>query len=367
MKKFGFSSENNALEDAIAEVIAGIRPINPSYVREAREYNDSLCKPLGALGRLEEIRERLWAITEGYLAPFKKAVIVYAGDNGVFAEGVSSNPQETTHKVCLNILSRQSGLGRIAEFYGTEVFLEDLAVMEDVAGHTRYKVRKGTDNIMLGPAMSRTDAARFILAGISKTQELAEEGYNLLGAGEMGVCNTTTSAAVISVLTGEAPEVTTGFGSGLTKTGFERKVEVIREAIRVNEPYGDVLDIISKLGGADICAMAGTYLACASNRIPFVLDGVISLAALCAAAEFSPLVLDYAFASHRTKEKGARAVEKEFDLVPILDLDMRLGEGSGCPIAMNIMECAIFTLGSMASFHDVSVNKSDYIDIREEL
>lgn len=367
MNKFGFEEMDNILENSISEIIRGIRPVDPDYFTEAREYNDSLCKPLGSLGRLEEIRERLWAITEGNLAPFKKAVVVYAGDNGVFAEGVSYNPQDITYKVCLNIKAGRSGLGRIAKFYNTSVFLEDLAVLEDVPGHTDYKVRKGTGNIKLGPAMSRLEAAEFILAGMRRTEDLIDQGYNLIGAGEMGVCNTTTSAAVISVLTGKDPAFTTGLGSGLTRQGFDQKIAVIRESIRVNEPFSDILDLVSKLGGADICAMAGTYLACARHSVPFVLDGVISLAALAVSYEFSPDVLDYAFPSHRTRENGARAVEELFSLKPMVDLEMRLGEGSGCPIAMNLMECAVFTLGSMASFNDVSVNKEDYIDIREEL
>lgn len=367
MKKFGFKKMDNILEDSISETIREIRPIDPDYSAQAREYNDSLCKPLGSLGRLEEIRERLWAITEGDLAPFKKAVVVYAGDNGVFAEGVSFNPQDITYKVCLNIKAGSSGLGRIAQFYNTQVFLEDLAVLEDVEGHCDYKVRKGTGNIKLGPAMTRSEAAEFILAGVDRTEILIDQGYNLIGAGEMGVGNTTTSAAVISVLTGQDPELTTGFGSGLTRQGFEQKIAVIQESIRVNEPFQDILDLISKLGGADICAMAGTYLACARRKVPFALDGVISLAALAVSYEFSPSVLDYAFPSHKTRENGARAVEEMFDLKPMVDLEMRLGEGSGCPIAMNLMECAVFALGSMASFNDFSVNKEDYIDIREEL
>ena len=367
MKKFEFKNMDNIFENTIAELVRTIKPVDPAYFTEARKYNDSLCKPLGSLGQFEKIRERLWAITEGKLEPFKKAVVVYAGDNGVWAEGVSNNPQDITYKVCLNIKSGRSGLGRIAAFYHTEVFLEDLAVLEDVAGHLDYKIRKGTGNIKLGPAMTRSEAAQFVLAGIDRTNGLIDQGYNLLGAGEMGVGNTTTAAALISVLTAQDPEITTGYGSGLTRQGMKQKIAVIRESIRINRPFTDSLDLLQKLGGADICAMAGTYLACASRKVPFVLDGVISLAALAVSYEFAPEVLDYAFPSHRTEETGARAIEEKFGLKPLVDLEMRLGEGSGCPIAMNLMECAIFTLGSMASFNDVSVNKKDYIDIREEL
>ncbi|MFB0959195.1 MAG: nicotinate-nucleotide--dimethylbenzimidazole phosphoribosyltransferase [Clostridiaceae bacterium] len=366
MNSFNFQPNGSAFEREIAAVVSRIAPIEAEYLAQAREYNDSLCKPLGSLGKMEEIRERIWAITRGNPQPFQKAVVVYAGDNGVCQEGVSTNPQDITYKVCLNILSGRSGLGRIAAFYHVEVFLEDLAVLEDVEGHTTYKVRRSTDNMRLGPAMSRDDAAQYVLAGIRRTQELIDSGYNLIGAGEMGVGNTTTSSAVISLLTGVPPEETTGFGSGLTRDGVRHKVNVVRDALAINGPYGDILDAAAKLAGADICAMAGTYLACAANSIPFVLDGVISMAALALARGFHSGILEYAFSSHKTKESGARAVEQAFGLRPMLDLEMRLGEGSGCPLAMNLMECSMFTLGTMASFHDVSVNKQDYVDIREE-
>lgn len=367
MMNLDFNPNGTSWEASLRDVIAQITPVEESYLIQAREYNDSLCKPLGSLGRLEEIRERIWAITSGAPAPFKKAVIVYAGDNGVWAEEVSSNPQEVTWKVCQNILSGGSGLARIAAYYGVDVILEDLAVLEDVPGHTDYKIRRATDNIRLGPALSRDEAGQLVMAGVRRTEELLAVGYNLIGAGEMGVGNTTTSAAVISVLTGIPPERTTGYGSGLTREGIRNKIQVVADAIAVNAPYDDTLDLLAKLGGADLCAMAGTYLACSAHKIPFVLDGVISMAALAVAHSFSPLVRVYAFPSHKTSEAGARAVEEALELRPYLELDMRLGEGSGCPMAMDLIQCAMFTLDTMASFNDVSVNKQDYIDIREEL
>lgn len=353
-------------EQALKDLISGIYPVDREALTKARRLNDTLAKPLGSLGKLEEIRARLWAIRKGELSGFKKAVLVFAGDNGVCEERVSFNPQDTTHKVCQNILSGRSGLGRIAAYYGVDVYLEDLAVLTDVEGHAAFKVRRSTGNIRKGPAMTREEAARFVLAGAKKTKDLIKDGYDLIGAGEMGVGNTTTSSAVISVLTGKEPEEVTGLGSGLTPEGLRHKIQVVGDAVKVNVPYGDVLDILSKLGGADICAMAGCYLACAAMGIPFVLDGVISLAALSAAFECSPFVLDYAFSSHKPVEAGARAVEEKFNLKPMLDLDMRLGEGSGCPIAMDLMECAVFTLETMATFQEVSLSEADYIDIRGE-
>lgn len=257
-------------------------------------------------------------------------------------------------------------MGRIAAYYGVDVYLEDLAVLEDVPGHTDYKVRPGTGDMRLGPAMTREEAARSLLAGIQRTNALINEGYNLIGAGEMGVGNTTTSSAVISVLTGVSPDVTTGYGSGITEAMRGNKIQVVKDALRVNAPYRDILDVLAKVSGADICAMAGTYLACAARRIPFVLDGVISMAALAAARSFSPQVMEYCFPSHKSQDAGARAVEKALSIRPMLDMEMRLGEASGCPLAMDLIQCSLFTLGTMATFDDISVNKNDYIDIREE-
>ena len=366
MERFSFKPEVNKVELEIVQVLEHIVPLDQSYIDEAKKYSDSLAKPLGSLGRMEDIWETMWAITEGKLEPLKKAVVVYAGDNGVCAQGVSSNPQDVTFKVCESILTGRSGLGRIASFYGVDVHLEDLAVLEDVPGHTDYKVLRGTGDIRQGPAMTRQQAAQAVLAGIQRTQSLIDSGYNLIGAGEMGVGNTTTSSAVISILTGVAPDVTTGYGSGITETMRHNKIQVVKDALSVNEPYGDILDVLAKISGADICAMAGTYLVCAANRIPFVLDGVISMAALAAAKAFHPQVMAYCFPSHKSQDAGARAVEQVLGVRPMLDMNMRLGEASGCPLGMNLIECSLFTLGTMATFDDISVNKNDYIDIREE-
>lgn len=361
--QLGFSAQGD-LEEGIGQVCQAVRLPGEEFKQAARDYNDSLCKPPGSLGRLEDIYERLYGIFEGRIPVFKKCVVVYAGDNGVVAENISRNPVATTVKVCHNILQGGSGLSQIAGFYGVEVFLEDIAVREDILGHTDHKVLYGTGNMRLGPAMTREEAARCLWMGMETAGRLIKEGYNLIGAGEMGVGNTTTSAAVISCLTGALPEAATGFGSGITEADWQNKVNVVADAILVNRPYTDILDVLSKLAGGDILAMAGTYLKCAQMGIPFVTDGVIAMAALISAASFNQAVLHYGFASHRSTEPGAVIVEKLLSLQPVLDLEMRLGEGSGCPIAMDIMELAVHTLTHMATFQAVSVNKNDYIDIR---
>lgn len=361
-----FIPSNNALEKELFEYSRKIKELDESYLMEAKKYNDTLCKPLGSLGKLEDMYERLYCIFKGKIPEFKKVVIVYASDNGVYKEKISSNPQDTTYKVCKNIINGGSGLCKLAKFYNVKVELLDLGVLEDVVSHTKYKVKKGTNNIRYEAAMQREDAVKAILAGFNKTLELAKEGYNMFGAGEMGVGNTTTSATIISVLLNENAENTTGLGSGLTDSMYENKIKVINDAIINNSPFTDIIDVCAKLSGFDILGMAGTYLASSYLGYPFVLDGVISMAALLIASKINPLVLQYAFSSHSSEEKGAKLTQKHLKIKPFLDLNMRLGEGSGCPIAMSVLESAVYTLSNMATFNDVSVSKDDYIDIRKK-
>ncbi|PKK39168.1 Nicotinate-nucleotide--dimethylbenzimidazole phosphoribosyltransferase [Clostridiaceae bacterium JG1575] len=337
---------------------------DPSALLRAKARHDGLCKPPGSLGVLEDLAARLEAITGSPTPVFQKAVLVFAADNGVFAEGVSQNPQETTWKVCQNILKGRSGLGQMAAFYGVDVFLEDVGVLRDVPGHTRYKVCHGTGNIRRERALSRNEAFRCLLAGAARAREAITCGYNFLGAGEMGVGNTTTSAAVICAMTGASPEEATGYGSGLTLSGYRRKVQVVREALQRHQPFEDALEVLSCLGGADLCAMVGVYLECALHQIPFVLDGIISFAALLCAKALAPEVTAYAIASHQSAEAGARCAQKALGITPFLELSMRLGEGSGCPMAMNVAECALFTLAHMASFEEVQLTRESYIDLR---
>ncbi|MFB0918053.1 MAG: nicotinate-nucleotide--dimethylbenzimidazole phosphoribosyltransferase [Clostridiaceae bacterium] len=336
------------------------------FYKAAMVYVDSLCKPPGSLGKMEDFYGRLFSIFNGSIPEFKKCVVVFAGDNGVTDEGISRNPVDTTQKICMNILNGGSGLCKIGAYYNTDIFLEDIGVIRDIEGHTDHKVLYGTQNSVNGPAMSREEAAKCILSGMQVTEKLIESGYNLIGAGEMGVGNTTTSAAVLSALTGAKPGVVTGYGSGISHEDLLNKIRVVGESINNNQPFTDLLDLLRKISGADILAMTGAYLKCAEKGIPFVLDGVISIAALISATYFNKDVLSYAFPSHSSVEPGFKVASEFLGLKPPIDMDMRLGEGSGCPIGMNIMELSIFTLSNMAKFEDVSVDKNDYIDIRRK-
>lgn len=340
-------------------------PDNMGFER-AMDYVDSLCKPPGSLGKMEEIYGRLFSIFNGSIPNFKKCVVVFAGDNGVTEEGVSRNPVDTTYKICVNIQNNGSGLCKISTFYNTDVLLEDIGVLRDIEGHTEHKVLYGTNNTVKGPAMTRKEAADCLISGMTVAEDLIDSGYNLIGAGEMGVGNTTTSASVLSALTGAKPGKVTGYGSGISSEDLINKIRVVEQSIEINQPFTDILDVLSKVSGADILAMTGVYLKCAQRKIPFVLDGVISMAALISASYFNSDVLAYAFPSHSSVEPGFKVAADFLGVKPMLDMDMRLGEGSGCPIGMNLMELSVFTLSNMAKFEDVSVNKNDYIDIRRK-
>lgn len=361
------TDEVHELKQELQKVLEKIKKPEEEAYLKAKEHNDNLCKPLGSLGKLEEIYLRLAGIFPKGFVPFKKAVVVFAGDNGVVAEKVSANPVDTTYKVCLNILNGRSGLAKIASFYQVDVFLEDIGVIQDVVGHTDHKVLYGTGNIAKEPAMTIAQAMKTLLAGIGVAEKLYLSGYNLMAAGEMGTGNTTTAAALIAALTGLTARETTGLGSGLDGAGLERKISAVQTALNRIQGERDPLELLRNLGGADIGAMAGFYLGCAAQGIPFVLDGVISMAAMLLAKSLHPGVMDYAFASHLSSEPGANLAAKSLALEPPLMMNMRLGEGSGAPFAMNLMECAVYTLTDMASFSDVSVKKEDYIDIRENL
>ena len=229
------------------------------------------------------------------------------------------------------------------------------------------KISYGTKNIAKEAAMSREDVIKAINVGIDVVKDLKKNGYDMLGTGEMGVGNTSTSAAVISLLTGIHSDNIVGKGSGLTDLGLEHKKEVIRRAIEVNKPdANDPIDVLCKVGGLDIAGLCGCFLGAAYERMPIVMDGVISAAAALCAYRLNPLVKDYIFPSHVSMEEGSRATLKEMGLQSMVSLNMRLGEGSGCPFTFKIADMALFTLWNMASFNESGISKDDYVDIREE-
>ncbi|MBU5226087.1 nicotinate-nucleotide--dimethylbenzimidazole phosphoribosyltransferase [Clostridium senegalense] len=350
-----------------------LRCIEPSYkdvMIKTKERLDALAKPIGSLGILEEIAVKISGITgEVYNTLSKKNIIIICGDNGVVDEGVSTCPQEVTETVTYNFVKGITGVCALSKFTNTELTIADLGIKCDMHSEKilNRKISYGTKNMVKEPAMTKEQTIRAIESGIEIVDKLAKEGYKVLGTGEMGIGNTTTSAAVLSVLSGLDVDKVTGKGSGLTEEQLNHKKNIIKKAIAVNKPdKNDIIDVIGKVGGYDIAGLCGCFLGAAKHRIPIVIDGFIaSISALCA-QRLNKNCKDYMFPSHLSAEPGAIYIMKELGLEPILNLKMRLGEGSGCPLAFNIMEAALYTMENMATFEEAKICKSDYIDIREE-
>ena len=350
--------------DRLTAIINQINPLQSKLLKEGRDYCDRLAKPLGALGKMEEIYARLYAIFRGDIRLEKKVMMVYVSDNGIVDEGVSSNPQETTYIVAKNMLDGQAAIAILAKQCQAELCVVDSGCKRDIYPTSDDKISQGTKNMLLEAAMTREQAIQAILLGYDKTCEWIEQGYTLFGTGEMGIGNTTTSAALISAILEIPPSEVTGYGAGLTESMKDHKTEVIETCLKKHAPFEDSLDIVSKIGGYDILGMVGTHLACAQYQLPCVVDGLISATGLLVASQFSRLVLDYAFASHISTEPGYRLVQERLGLNPLLSMDMRLGEGVGCPFIFDIMETSVTTIEAMPQFKDSLLNKEDYVDIR---
>jgi nicotinate-nucleotide--dimethylbenzimidazole phosphoribosyltransferase len=348
----------------IKETTGGISPLREEFFRLAQRRLDSLTKPRGSLGRLEEIARRLVAIREANPEPpelGKKVIFTFAGDHGVAQEGVSAFPKEVTRQMVLNFLRGGAGINVLARHAGAEVAVVDVAVDADFSnteGLIHKKVLRGTGNIARGPAMSRAQAERSVEVGIELATQYAQRGYGLMGTGDMGIANTTPSAAICAVLTGRPPEEVAGRGTGIDDETLRRKIEVIRRAIELNRPEpSDPLDVLAKVGGAEIGAIAGVCLGGARMRVPVVVDGFISTAGALIACRLCPQVREYLFAAHRSEERGHALMLKELGLRPLLELGMRLGEGTGAALAMLLVEAGAKIYAEMATFGQAGVSE----------
>lgn len=354
----------------VYKILRDIEPLDIKAQEKAKYYIDHLSKPIGSLGTLEDIVVRLNGINKEMIkSKIKKSIVIMCADNGVVDEKVSACPQEVTAIVTENFCKGITGVCALSKFYNSDLTVVDIGVKKDFNNDfiINKKVSYGTNNITKGPAMSTDDVLKAINAGIEIVDKLAKEEYNLIGTGEMGIGNTTTSAAVVCALMGMSAEEVVGMGSGLTKEGFLNKQKVVNKAIELNKPNkDDAIDVLSKVGGLDIAGLCGVFIGCAKNRIPVVIDGVISAAAALCAYRLNPLTRDFMFPSHGSVEKGCDIALRELSLVPMVNLNMRLGEGTGCPFAFNIIEAAVYTMERMASFEEAGIVKDDYIDIREE-
>jgi nicotinate-nucleotide--dimethylbenzimidazole phosphoribosyltransferase len=343
-------------------IIDQIKPIDKRYYEMAQARLDNLTKPQGSLGRLEEIVRCLVGITQSKDPDIsRKVIFVCAGDHGVAQEGVSAYPQEVTLQMVRNFLSGGAAINALAGHAGAEVVVVDLGVNHnfgDIKGLLSKKVVYGTKNMTQGPAMTRTQAQRSIMAGIEVGLNYADKGKNVFAVGDMGIGNTTPSSAIASVITKKSVSEVTGKGTGISERAFNKKIQIIEKALKVNQPDpSDPLDILAKVGGAEIGGIAGIVLAGALRRIPVIIDGLISTAGALIAYCLAHNVREYIFASHKSTEMGQRAMLEMMQLEPLLDLKMRLGEGTGAALSMTFLDAALKVYREMATFEDAHVSR----------
>ncbi|WP_243360464.1 nicotinate-nucleotide--dimethylbenzimidazole phosphoribosyltransferase [Fundidesulfovibrio terrae] len=355
------------MRDAFDALLARISPVDASLAPKAQAHLDDLTKPQGSLGRLEEIAKKLFLIGNGQPPKVDPAVIfTCAGDHGVATEGVSLFPQEVTRQMVLNLVNGGAGINVLARQAGAEVTVVDAGSAGGTyPEHPRLvqaKVAPGTANMAKGPAMTEEQCLKALLLGVRLADEAAQKGCKALGTGDMGIANTTPSTALYSAFLGLEPQGITGPGTGLDAGGVSRKAAVIAKCLEVNRTAvesKDPLKILAALGGFEIACIAGLILGGAANKMAVLVDGFISTAAFVAAASFVPAVADYCFFSHASSEPGHQAVMRALDARPVLDLDLRLGEGTGAALALMILRASAAIYNEMATFSQAGVSTAD--------
>ncbi|AIQ16435.1 nicotinate-nucleotide--dimethylbenzimidazole phosphoribosyltransferase [Paenibacillus sp. FSL H7-0357] len=348
---------------ALEEVIGRIVPADEQAILRAEDRLNSLTKPPGSLGRLEALAVRLAGIS-GVEQPSygKRTVVVMAADHGVCSEGVSAFPQEVTVQMAHNFLSGGAAVNVLARQGGAEVKLVDIGIGGDLS-HPELidrKVRRGTCNMAQGPAMSREEALRAILAGVSVAEEAVKSGTEILITGEMGIGNTTASAAVLCALEGIPAETAVGRGTGIDDERLRHKIAVVERALQINAPdTDDAIDVLAKVGGLEIAGLAGLILGAAAARVPVVLDGFISGAAALAAKALAPESIHYMIASHVSGEQGHKLMLERLGLEALLDLGLRLGEGTGGALCLHLIEAVCRIMREMATFESAGVSGAE--------
>ena len=350
------------MQEKIEALVRAIQPLDQKAMLAAEAHQARLVKPPGSLGRLEELSVQLAGITGKVHNELpRKQLLVFAADNGVVAEGVSSAPQSVTMQQTINLTRGKTGAAALAKRFGCGLTVCDVGVNADLCESAvlNRKIAYGTQNICAGPAMTREQALQAILTGAAVAENIDADA---VGIGEMGIGNTTTSSAVLAVLLGADVDKVTGRGGGITEESFRKKKAVIRTAIAVNRPNrDDVIDVLAKVGGFDLAAMCGAFLGAAASRRAAVIDGFISAVAALCAVRLCPLVRGYLIPSHASFEIGYRLAMEELALRPLFDLGMRLGEGSGCPLAFQMLDAACAVMNNMASFDEAGIN-DDYLE-----
>lgn len=373
-------------EKILAELISKIGKLDEIQMKEAKHRQDYLVKPPGSLGRLEDISVKIAGIYGKVKTPIEKfAIAIMCADNGVVEEGVASAPQSVTLAQTINFTRRLTGVGTMAKHFDIPLLVVDVGVAMDIPDSlytdemldennqipkriVNRRFANGTRNLAKEDAMTREDAIRAILVGIDSVKAIKDSGADAFGVGEMGIGNTTSSSAVLCALTDLSAEDIVGRGGGLKDEGLRKKIDVVGNASRrcIENNY-DVIHILASVGGYDICAMTGAFLGAGIYRIPVVVDGVISIVAALVAKELAPDVVNFMFASHKSKEVAYEKAMELLGLYPLFDLNMRLGEGSGCPIAFNILETASAIICDMATFEEGEINDDYMTEIRDKM
>ncbi len=344
----------------LSEAIQNIKALDYDWVNQATDRVNQLIKPVGSMGKLETYYVQLCGLQKT-LAPTvkKRAIMVFSGDHGVIDEGVAVCPQDVTLKQTLNFVRGYTGVCALAKQAGAKLIPVDVGVNATItmAGIIDRKIAYGTQNMRLGPAMSYSEALKAIEIGIEMAYQMAEDGVQILGTGEMGICNTTPSAAILAVLGGVEADQVTGMGANLDDARVQNKIQVVKDAIQINQPNAkDPIDVLAKVGGFEIGAMCGAYIGAAAKGLPIIVDGFIGTVAALLAVSLEPLVKQYLIPSHKSREKGAMFASQLLGLDPPLDMEMRLGEGSGAALMFNILEAACYMGIEMITFDEAGID-----------
>jgi len=348
----------------INEVTKKICKIDPAIIRQAQNKLDNLTKPLGSLGRLEDLAKQICGIT-GNLKPSlnNKVIFTLAADHGVTDEGVSPYPKEVTAQMVYNFVNAGAGINVLAAHAGARVVVADVGICVDLKPNPKLVVKKigyGTKNMAKGPAMTREEAIKSICVGIEIFENEYKKGIDIAGTGEMGIGNTTAASAITACFTKRPVEEITGRGAGLDDKGLSNKITIIKKSLSVNDPDPlDAIDVLAKIGGFEIGGLAGIILASAANKVPVVIDGFISGAAALIAYHIEPKVKEYMIAAHCSVESGHKFILGHIGLKPLLDLDMRLGEGTGGALAIGLADAGVKILTQMATFQSANVSGRD--------
>jgi nicotinate-nucleotide--dimethylbenzimidazole phosphoribosyltransferase len=350
--------------DKIKAVTGKIRGLNQKLMDAAQDRLNNLTKPLGSLGRLEDLAKQIVGITEKESPQLKnKVIFTFAADHGVAEEGVSAYPKEVTAQMVYNFLRGGAGINVLARHAAARVVVADLGVAEDLrldTGLINRKINFGTKNMVKGPAMTKEEAVNSICAGIDIFEDEFKNGLDIAGTGEMGIGNTTAASAITACITKMPVENVTGRGAGLDHKGFENKVKIIKKALEVNKPDANSpFDVLQKVGGFEIGGLSGLILAACAKKTPVLIDGFISGSAALLAYKIEPKSKDYMIAAHCSAEIGHKAILDYIGLKPLLDLNLRLGEGTGAALAIGLVEASVKILTQMATFKSANVSQRD--------